>query len=299
MLGAGAGGRPTSGGGDVRQFPLWVPTESGPVAAVVTTPEEEPRGIVLTLAGAGRHVAIGSTMSALVSERAAELGLAAVRFDYSGVGDSPGTVSEWRLSDVASAREQACAVMSTVSELFGVPQFAVVGTCYGSRVALDLVANPSCIGAVCLAPPVLEHGRMVNLGRSAGHRRSLSFVRDNSMLRKAVYQPLRSLLKETKLAPGVCEALSGLGHAELVFIYGENDARDDLGERARAALDKALSRLPTEQRERFSLQIVPTGALTTFEVLPPTEQALILDLFLPVLDTWFERAPAKALEPIS
>jgi pimeloyl-ACP methyl ester carboxylesterase len=281
----------------MRQFPLWVSTDSGPVASVVTVPDEDPRGVVLTLAGAGRHIAIGSTMSALVSEQVAGYGLASVRFDYSGVGDSPGAVREWRLSDVESATGQTLELMKTVSELVGVSQFAVVGTCYGSRVALNLVEHPACLGAVCLAPPVLEHGRVVNLGRSAGHGRRFSFVRGNPMFRKAVYEPLRAVLKETKLAPDVRRALGALDHAELVFLYGESDARDDLNDRAQEVLEKAVAKLPTDQRRRFALDIVSRGALTTFEVLPSNEQADILDLFLPLVNGWFDRAPARTLAP--
>jgi dienelactone hydrolase len=277
----------------MRQFPIWVPADGGEVAAVLTVPDGEPRGIVLTLAGTGRHVAIGSTMSALVSQHAAEHGLASIRFDYTGVGDSPGIVDSWTLSDVGPASRQALDVLTTASEVVGVSQFAVVGTCYGSRVALSLVEHPACLGAVCLAPPVLEHGKVVNIGRSAGHRGRFSFVRGNPVLRKTVYDPLRSLIKETRLAPGVRRAFAALDHAELVFLYSEE--RDQLTERARTALEKAVARLPEEQRRRFALHVVPAGALTTFEVLPPSEQTMILDLFLPLLDGWFEPSPAEAV----
>jgi pimeloyl-ACP methyl ester carboxylesterase len=282
----------------VRQFPLWVPTESGPVATVVTVPDDEPRGIVLALAGTGRHIAIGSTMSARLSERIVEHGLASVRFDYTGVGDSPGTVASWSLSDVESATRQALAVMESVGELLGTSRFAIVGTCYGSRVVMSLVGSPSCIGAVCLAPPVLEHAKMVNLGRSAGHRR-LHFVQSNPLLRRTVYDPLRARLKETKLAPSVHQALEALNHAELVFVYSDNYDRDHFTDRARDALETAVAKLPADRRARFALHVLATGALTTFEVLPTAEQDEILDLFLPALYEWFDRSRTEPTRSVA
>jgi pimeloyl-ACP methyl ester carboxylesterase len=263
------------------------------VAAVVTAPDEDPRGVVLTLAGTGRHIAIGSTMSARLSERVVEHGLASVRFDYTGVGDSPGRVESWALPDVASVTRQALAVMGLACEALAVPRFAVVGTCYGSRVALELVTSPACIGAVCLAPPVLEHGNVVNLGRSVGHGRKFSFVRSNPLFRKAVYEPLRSTVKQSKLSPSVPRAFGALDHAELVFLYSDNYERDHLNDRVRTALESAAAKLPPERRKRFALHVVETGALTTFEVLPPDEQAHILDLFVPVVDGWFDRSATE------
>lgn len=278
----------------MRQFPLWVPTDSGPVAAIVTAPDEDPQGVVVTLAGTGRHITIGSTMSARLSERVVEHGLASVRFDYAGVGDSPGSVESWRLSDVEAVTRQALAVTRLACEALEVPRFACVGTCYGSRVALNLVTDAACIGAVCLAPPVLDHGNVVNLGRSVGHRRRFSFVRSNPVFRKAVYEPLRSAVKQSKLTPSIPRALAALDHAELVFLYSDNYERDHLNDRVRAALEEAAAKLPADRRERFALHVVDTGALTLFEVLPPSEQTLILDLVLPVLHGWFDRSATEA-----
>ena len=87
-----------------------------PRGAVVTVPDGEPRGIVISLAGTGRHNLIGSTLCAHLSQRLVEQGLASVRLDYSGIGDSPGLVPTWVLSDVDAASEQARAVLSASME---------------------------------------------------------------------------------------------------------------------------------------------------------------------------------------
>ncbi len=140
----------------MKQFPLFVPSPDGHVAAVVTIPEGDPSGVVLLLAGTGRHNVIGSTMSALLSDRLATHRLASVRLDYEGVGDSPGIVSTWSPSDVGAASEQARAALAEASAALGVSRFASVGTCYGSRIALELTEDAACVGAICLAPPLLE-----------------------------------------------------------------------------------------------------------------------------------------------
>ncbi|MGH3072860.1 MAG: alpha/beta hydrolase, partial [Gaiellaceae bacterium] len=136
------------------EFPIFVPSGDDHVAAVVTVPDGEPRGLVLLLAGTGRHNAIGSTLSACLSVELARHGLASARLDYAGVGDSPGLVGKWSPSDNSAATRQAGAVLAAAQETLGVERFAQVGTCYGSRIALALVEDPGCVGAVCLAPPI-------------------------------------------------------------------------------------------------------------------------------------------------
>ena len=115
----------------MKQFPLFVQAGDDHVAAVLTVPEGNPRGVVISLSGTGRHSLIGSTMCAHLSQRLVERGLAHVRLDYAGVGDSPGLVPTWVLSNVGAASQQARAVLGEVTEALGVRSFVVVGACYG------------------------------------------------------------------------------------------------------------------------------------------------------------------------
>ena len=75
----------------MKQFPLFVQAGDDHVASVLTVPEGNPRGVVISLSGTGRHSLIGSAMCAHLSQRLVEGGLAHVRLDYAGVGDSPGS----------------------------------------------------------------------------------------------------------------------------------------------------------------------------------------------------------------
>jgi pimeloyl-ACP methyl ester carboxylesterase len=272
----------------VKQLPVFVPSPTGAVAAVVTLPDREPRGLVVSLAGTGRPVVIGSTFCARVSERLAGHDLASVRLDYCGVGDSPGFVSSWTPSDVEAATEQAEAVVSVVSEALGVSRFAAVGTCYGSRVALSLIERPSCVGAVCLAPPILEYGGWTRLGRQVGSRRAFSFVRSNATLRRVIVVPLRRALGARKSASRLAGALAHLDRARLVFLYGTPAESDHYSERARQSVEAAVATLTPEQRARFELRMLPWGPLTNFDVLPAHDKEAVLDVVVPRVRQCFD-----------
>jgi pimeloyl-ACP methyl ester carboxylesterase len=263
----------------MREFPVFVPAGADRVVAVVTAPEEQPRGLVLLLAGTGRHIAIGSTLSARLSERLAEEGLASARLDYAGSGDSPGLVSQWNPAEIASTTAQARAVLDVARDALGVQPFAQVGTCYGSRIALSLVGDPLCAGAVCLAPPILDVGGLGRMGRRVRDRRIGAVIRSSPALRKIVVAPARRLVGPRKPTPRFIAAFDHLDRARLVFLYGGRQAHEDhFSARARQTIEGALAALPAEQRDRFELRMLPGGPLTTFDGLAHDEQAEIADV---------------------
>jgi hypothetical protein len=271
------------------EHPLFVPTPDGHVAAVVTVPHGEPRGLVLLLAGTGRHNAIGSTLSASLSVALAGHGLASARLDYGGVGDSPGLVDRWSPSDNAAATEQARAVLSTARDALGVERFAEVGTCYGSRVALSLVEEPGCVGAICLAPPILDFGGVARTGRGLRDRRLVGRILSSPTLRRAVVQPLRPLLRARKPAPHVVGALAHLHRARVTFLYGERSPHEDhYSRRALQTIESTVAGLPSDVRGRFELTMLPGGPLTTFDGLPQREQDEILEAVVPRVTALFD-----------
>lgn len=282
----------------MREFPVFVEGGADRVAAVVTAPDEEPRGVVLLLAGTGRHNAIGSTLAARLSERLAGHGLASARLDYAGSGDSPGLVSQWNPAEIAAATAQARAVLDVARHALGVRPFAEVGTCYGSRVALALVEDPACVGAVCLAPPVLDVGGLGRMSRRVRDRRVGAFIRSNALLRRTVVAPLRRALGARKPSSRFVGAFTHLDRVRLVFLYGGRSAHEDhFGARAQQSIESAVARLPEEQRERFELRTVAGGPLTTFDGLPPGEQAEILDAVMPYVTSFFDHAASLVAAP--
>lgn len=284
----------------MRRFPVFVEWDGGDhVAAIVSVPDGEPEGLVASLAGTGRHNLVGSTMCAQLSQRLAAKGLASVRLDYAGVGDSPGLVPSWTLSDVGAAARQARAVLAAAMEALAVDRFVAVGTCYGTRVALTLVREPSCAGAVCLAPPVLDYGGLARLSRQPGGRSVLSFVRSNAALRRLA-RPLRGTLQPRKPAAGVVDALAHLDRVPIAFLYGTPSFDDHYSAQAQEVLDEALASLPSAARERFELRMLPWGPLSTFDILSPGEQDEVLDVVVPLVQRSFlsargPRAEARAV----
>jgi alpha-beta hydrolase superfamily lysophospholipase len=275
----------------MKEFPLFVPSGEDRVAAVVTTPEEPPRGLVVLLAGTGRHNVIGSTLSGRLSARLAELGLASARLDYAGVGDSPGIVPRWDPADSDAVVGQTRALLAVASEALGVSRFAQVGTCYGSRVALSLVGDPGCVGAVCLAPPILDFGGVSRAGRQLRDRRLGAFIRSNAALRRVIVAPLRKLLRARRTSPRVVGAFEHLDRLRLVFLYGERNLHEDhYSAWARERLDAAVAALPADRRERFELRTLPGGPLTTFDGLPHDEQAAIIDVVVSYVEKCFNGA---------
>ena len=271
----------------MKQFPLFVQAGDDHVAAVLTVPEGNPRGVVISLSGTGRHSLIGSTMCAHLSQRLVEGGLAHVRLDYAGVGDSPGLVPNWVLSNVGAASQQARAVLGEVTEALSVRSFVVVGTCYGGRVALSLVSDPDCCGAVCLAPPILDDGGFARVSRSVGERTVFSYVRSHAALRRLA-DPLRRTLRPRKPAADVVGAFDHLDRAAITFLYGRVPQEDHYSRRAREVLDEALVQLPPERRARFELRMLQWGPLSRFDFLRPEDKEEVMNVVIPLVDKAFE-----------
>src|SRR5256885_88632 len=79
-----------------------------------------------------------------IARTVAARGLASVRFDYRGMGDSTGTcIADLNQPPVKEAIE----VVQRTVETIDVPRVAVVGNCMGARAALGLALNfDSCTG---------------------------------------------------------------------------------------------------------------------------------------------------------
>jgi pimeloyl-ACP methyl ester carboxylesterase len=194
------------------------------------------------------------------------------------------------VDDVSAAQAQALALLSVVREALGVDRFALVGTCYGSRVALSLVEQPGCVGAVCLAPPILGFGGLGGISRRPLERRLPGFLRSSAALRRAA-RALRRRLPASKPLPGATDAFGHLARVPLVFLYGERSpAEDHYSPAARAAVDAGVAARPPAERARFELRLLPGGPLTTFDGLPPAEQHELLATVVPYVTRFF--APA-------
>jgi pimeloyl-ACP methyl ester carboxylesterase len=160
----------------VREFPIFVPYEDDHIAAVLTVPDGAPRGLVQLLQGGGGQSRSHRNRTWIRLARGlADRGIASVRMDYLGLGDSTGVP---RLDIESPPVESALAVSRAALDATGADRFAIVGNCIGIPTALDLAPRtPSCLGMICIVPvtlyPIMRRrtqGRTATARRAAGQK---------------------------------------------------------------------------------------------------------------------------------
>jgi pimeloyl-ACP methyl ester carboxylesterase len=288
----------------VREHPIFVPHESGHLAAVATLPDGAPRGLVLMLPGASLDETIGSfLLFQRAAARLAGIGVASVRLDYFGLGDSTNDAEAWELGSIDSALGQAESVLAAVRRGLQVDTFAIAALCYGGRVALRMTARPDCAGAVCLGPPLIEQGRWTSLRRRHGTGALAVAIRRSRLMRRTVLRPLRRALSERKTTSLVQGAVKELSHARVLILYGEGEiSRDASRLRAARSLNAMGERLDTSANARFGVELLPTDAMAGFDQMPPASQELVLDRVVgwleETLDARGSGQPAAAREAV-
>ncbi len=132
---------------------------SAPLAAILTVPASPARDRpALILLNAGILHKIGpNRMTVRLAREAAARGLAAVRLDFAGIGDSPARsdgrpVPEGVLVDV---RE----LMSHLERTRGIERFIVVGLCSGADNALRVARLDERVAGVCMLDPTVQRTR--------------------------------------------------------------------------------------------------------------------------------------------
>ena len=277
----------------MRSAPLFIDTGDDTVATVVSMPDGPPEGLVVVLAGIGRHVVIGGTLAALLAEPLASEGLATLRVDYAGVGDSPGVVSSWTAADVSREAAATSRAVSTVREALEVDRFVSVGTCFGSRVALRLASDPAWGGTVCLAPPILDPGSPALARRALGKRRVVETVRSLPFA-DTLLKPVTKRLVRRGPSSSVIETLSHLERGRIVFLYGRPLEEDHYDPRGLESANSALAGLTERARERFELRLLDAGPLTIFDGLDAAAQDTIVETVAGEVGGCFADSPMRA-----
>jgi pimeloyl-ACP methyl ester carboxylesterase len=234
----------------VREHPLFVPYRSSHLAAVLTFPVRDPRGLVLLLTGlaATRSHRFGMWTGA-ARRLAKERGLASLRLDYAGTGDSTRYAARW----TEDSRAQVDVAVDLGLRATGASAFAAVGNCLGGRHALELAAaRPGCVGAVCIRPELAPMDDLVALARRSGTRRLLGLGRGDAAGRSAV-------------DPRMADLLAAAAGKRILFLYGEVGGRDV--DAARPTLDALVRRVPTTTGGRLEIRVVPGVSLVGFRTL--------------------------------
>ena len=128
----------------MREFPIFVPFDDDHLAAVVTVPDGQPRGLVVLLQGLGSGRSHRYQLWTRVARTLSESGLASIRMDYREIGDSTGhlsgTLNEPPVREILE-------VIRVGMRAIGVPSCAVLGNCMGGRAALKVAEElRGCLG---------------------------------------------------------------------------------------------------------------------------------------------------------
>jgi pimeloyl-ACP methyl ester carboxylesterase len=140
------------------EYPIFAPSGDKRIAAVVTLPETSPIGVVVFTTGAGG--ALRSQRYRLWTRAAralAERGIASVRMEFAGVGDSTGSAligmgfEDLPVDDMREVAELAMKVTGT-------RRLGLCGNCAGARTSLKVAASlPTCEAMVLFWLKPLAH----------------------------------------------------------------------------------------------------------------------------------------------
>jgi alpha/beta superfamily hydrolase len=269
----------------VKEYSVFIPYDREHLAAVITVPEQDPTGLVLLTTGTGAPRSHRFQLWTRLARRLAEDGLASVRMDYLGIGDSSGRILERRMGELEKRVDEALAVARFSSDAVGTSRLITLGNCSGGLIGLGVAAkSPTCVGAICILPRVLQPTKANEVVIGLRRSRLASLARSNALLRP-IAQSLRG--RKGKPRPGLTEwVASVLARGSVLFVFSEADT-DAYNERARQQIERMISRLPQPQQKRFELRLLPGGPLSGFESL---------DIQQDVIDA-VEEWTAAALDP--
>jgi predicted alpha/beta-hydrolase family hydrolase len=246
----------------VKEFPVFVPFGDERLAAILAIPDGEPAGLVLLMTGIGAPRSHRFSIWTRAARELAGRGVASIRFDYLGIGDSSGIVRQWRMAQPPS--DQAEAVARFAMRATGADRFVAVGNCLGSRVALQVAGSmPECSGAMCIRAPILEPGRSGTLRRRVSQWKLFKPVRSNAMVR-ALTRPLFGRGRRRVLGVGLGETfVRAARHGPVMFLYTEAD--HTYTDAVAGQLEQWAAKLSSEERARYELRLLPHGPLKGFE----------------------------------
>lgn len=140
-------------------YPVLIPTEAGPLGAMVHVPEGEPRGAVIILQGDGPPCRAGINAHwTRLARDFADTGMLALRFDYIRTGESfPVAHDEWHGHiwkaelNLAMLRE----VITWFRSQTGLRKVVLVASCYGGRLGVELASSDEDVNSTFFVSPYL------------------------------------------------------------------------------------------------------------------------------------------------
>lgn len=256
------------------ETPLFVPHDDNHLAALLARPEHEARSLVLILPGVcglrGGRAKIWTRTARGLADR----GIASVRIDYGGTGDSTGVCST---SFATPGVEEARAIIDTLMPELGVESFAIIGNCIGARVGLLVAAErPSCLGLACSlhqGPRPLLEKQGVGPSRLALRRIGIAFPKLLGLARRSRFFDFAH--HHLHFIPEVARVLEST--STLFLLVGS--------ETTRARLKRALARIRPKRSAPASESKLIGGPETPIPEIADVEVASLvewLDATLPM-----------------
>jgi pimeloyl-ACP methyl ester carboxylesterase len=246
----------------VKEYPFFVSYDHEYLAATLTVPDEDPHAVVLLLAGTGAPRSHRFQLWTRTARALADRGLASVRVDYRGIGDSGGRVIQPVLGDQRT--EQAMTAARFGMRACGVDRLAVIGNCSGGVVGMGVTAQmPEVESAIFILPRLVQMSTVGRAALDARKSRWGAIVRRNRVLRKVAHTTMKTG-RDVPSPPVSASFLPALEHARLLFMYSEHD-RDPYVGKSRRLLQQMIAKLSPERRSRVESILIDEGPLSGFE----------------------------------
>jgi len=304
------------GDAHVRERAVRLDTPAGPLAAVVAISDAPPSGLCVVFLNAGAVRRIGpNRLWVELARRWAARGVATMRLDGAGLGDSDGDDTRWSETEAFYESHRVTEVTGALDALAAQglgERFVLVGLCSGGYWALHgALADDRVVAALPVNPGVLVWDTAIEAERDARKVRKLArphiwrkilrggfSLREGwAVLRALVTQPLRA--RRAGAAPEDPE--------EEVATHGERvdellDALEDRGVRVDLVLtadepvgdelrrDGQLDRL--ERWPGLTVTLLP-GTVRAHTLRPTQLQRAVSDLLDRSLDRELARAAAE------
>ncbi len=256
------------------EYPVFVPFGDGHIAAMVTVPDGEHRGLAVLMTGIGAHRSHRHSIWTKASRRLVERGIASVRFDHVGLGESTSEKRAWTLGDVPI--DPARAVTQFALKATGAKDMVAIGNCWGAWTSLLLGAETSeCRGVAFIrAPIVLVPMRGLRaLSTKRGRRMLAKRLLGRSRKREPIVLPDGTVPPKGGALPDLRPAVRAvLRRGRLLFLFGKNEATFNAP--AQRALQAMIQDLTPDERSRLETRLLPGRTLVGFESME-TQEGLI------------------------
>src|SRR5947207_556537 len=220
--------------GGVSLEPVYVRHGTEQLAAILTVPAH-PRGLVALLQGFGATRSHRNRLWTWISTDLAGRGIASVRFDYPGMGDSTGEPG-WDLSTPPT--EAAARVVDVACRMLGANEYEVAGNCIGARMGLAIgAADPRRTSVAVVLPGTLD-GVLDPEPPGSGVDRIATALQPAPLLARAVRGLARRRAEHrVRLAPDIGVVLAR--KPVFFFFLGRPQMWADLNQAVRRVAERA------------------------------------------------------------